>query len=194
VASLTFRAQGGAWLEIMRSVDVRVACLDSARFLYSSSSYSGARRLGIVQKMASTLTDEMRALSKVTSAILAGEVDEPADVNVDRAQGELLSLTRSLNVMPHQLRMLVNELTCVALEVGKEVFSALRHAFRTRRACGWCLARRREYRAVSCCEREPSLTRACIPSPWVLTVDVKMMVQSATNLVRSVAEVTRAAT
>lgn len=67
--------------------------------------------------MAKNLTDQVRAIAKVTSAVAAGDLSQTIDVD---AEGEILVLKETVNGMVDQLRKFSAEVTRVALEVGTE--------------------------------------------------------------------------
>ncbi|KAJ6566103.1 hypothetical protein B0H19DRAFT_1351453 [Mycena capillaripes] len=70
-----------------------------------------------VNKMASNLTNQVRAISLVTKAIAYGELDKKIDVDVS---GEMLDLKETFNEMMALLGNFSREVTRVALEVGTE--------------------------------------------------------------------------
>lgn len=70
-----------------------------------------------VNNMASNLTNQVRAISAVTAAVAAGDLDRTVDVD---AKGEILALKMTVNNMVKQLRTFGAEVTRVALEVGTE--------------------------------------------------------------------------
>ncbi|CAD6583762.1 MAG: histidine kinase osmosensor [Cyphobasidiales sp. Tagirdzhanova-0007] len=70
-----------------------------------------------VNNMASNLTNQVRAIAKVTEAVAAGDLDRTIDVD---AKGEILALKETVNNMVRQLRTFGAEVTRVALEVGTE--------------------------------------------------------------------------
>lgn len=67
--------------------------------------------------MASNLTNQVRSISNVTTAVANGDLTQQVDVNV---QGEMLTLKNTVNSMVHQLSTLASEVTRVSLEVGTE--------------------------------------------------------------------------
>jgi osomolarity two-component system sensor histidine kinase NIK1 len=67
--------------------------------------------------MARNLTQQVRAISRVTKAVAAGDLTMLVDVNV---QGEMLELKVAVNTMVQQLSTLADEVTRVSLEVGTE--------------------------------------------------------------------------
>ncbi|KAJ7074815.1 hypothetical protein C8F01DRAFT_1243023 [Mycena amicta] len=70
-----------------------------------------------VNKMASNLTNQVRAISNVTKAVAFGDLSQTIDVNVS---GEMLDLTVTINEMVERLQTFSSEVTRVALEVGTE--------------------------------------------------------------------------
>jgi methyl-accepting chemotaxis protein len=61
------------------------------------------------------LTNQVRAISKVTKAVAAGDLARTVEVDV---KGEMLDLKNTVNTMVHQLNSFSNEVTRVAMEVG----------------------------------------------------------------------------
>ncbi|KAG8876636.1 hypothetical protein FRB98_007096 [Tulasnella sp. 332] len=70
-----------------------------------------------VNKMAENLTQQVRAIAKVTKAVARGDLHQTVEVDV---QGEMLDLKKTVNSMVAQLFTLANEVTRVSLEVGTE--------------------------------------------------------------------------
>ncbi|KAF7305398.1 hypothetical protein HMN09_00792200 [Mycena chlorophos] len=70
-----------------------------------------------VNKMASNLTNQVRAISKVTKAVALGDLTQTVDVDV---KGEMLDLKVTINDMVAQLGIFASEVTRVALEVGTD--------------------------------------------------------------------------
>lgn len=70
-----------------------------------------------VNRMAKNLTDQVRSIAEVTSAVAAGDLSKSIDVD---ARGEILALKVTVNNMVEQLRNFSAEVTRVALEVGTE--------------------------------------------------------------------------
>ncbi|MBW3564238.1 MAG: HAMP domain-containing protein [Acidobacteria bacterium] len=70
-----------------------------------------------VNLMASNLTDQVRDIAKVTTAVANGELDKTVTVEV---KGELLELKNTINRMVGQLGSFADEVTRVAREVGTE--------------------------------------------------------------------------
>jgi signal transduction histidine kinase/HAMP domain-containing protein/CheY-like chemotaxis protein len=70
-----------------------------------------------VNSMASRLTDQVRDISRVTTAVAQGDLTRKVTVDV---QGEMLALKNTVNTMVDQLSSFADEVTRVAREVGTE--------------------------------------------------------------------------
>jgi len=70
-----------------------------------------------VNFMARNLTDQVRNIAKVSIAIANGDLSQKIAVE---AQGEILELKNTINIMVDQLRSFAGEVTRVAREVGSE--------------------------------------------------------------------------
>ena len=70
-----------------------------------------------VNSMASNLTDQVRNIAEVTTAVADGDLSRKITVN---AQGEMLGLKNTVNTMVDQLGSFASEVTRVAREVGTE--------------------------------------------------------------------------
>jgi HAMP domain-containing protein/CheY-like chemotaxis protein len=70
-----------------------------------------------VNVMASNLTDQVRNIGAVTTAVARGDLSRKITVDV---KGEILELKNTINVMVDQLRSFAAEVTRVAREVGTE--------------------------------------------------------------------------
>ncbi len=70
-----------------------------------------------VNFMARNLTDQVRNIAKVSIAIANGDLSQKIAVE---AQGEILELKNTINIMVDQLRSFAGEVTRVAKEVGTE--------------------------------------------------------------------------
>ncbi len=70
-----------------------------------------------VNFMASNLTDQVRNIAQVTTAVANGDLSQEITVDV---KGEILELKRTINTMVDQLRSFAAEVTRVAREVGTE--------------------------------------------------------------------------
>src|SRR5262245_30749785 len=72
---------------------------------------------GSVNSMARNLTDQVRNIAEVTTAVAKGDLSKKITVDV---KGELLELKNTINVMVDQLNSFASEVTRVAREVGAE--------------------------------------------------------------------------
>ncbi|MBW7475114.1 HAMP domain-containing protein [Paenibacillus oenotherae] len=70
-----------------------------------------------VNNMASNLTDQVRNIAAVTTAVANGDLSKQITVN---AKGEIQELKNTINTMVEQLSMFSSEVTRVAREVGTE--------------------------------------------------------------------------
>ena len=70
-----------------------------------------------VNLMADNLTDQVRGISQVATAVANGDLTKKIDVD---ARGEILQLKNTLNTMVEQLSAFAGEVTRVAREVGSE--------------------------------------------------------------------------
>ncbi|HEX2828458.1 MAG TPA: HAMP domain-containing protein [Burkholderiales bacterium] len=70
-----------------------------------------------VNSMAGNLTDQVRNIAEVATAIASGDLSRKITVDV---KGEILLLKETLNTMVEQLRSFASEVTRVAREVGTE--------------------------------------------------------------------------
>src|SRR5881227_1555621 len=70
-----------------------------------------------VNLMASNLTDQVRNIAEVTTAVATGDLSKKITVHV---KGEILQLKDTINTMVDQLRSFAAEVTRVAREVGTE--------------------------------------------------------------------------
>jgi HAMP domain-containing protein/signal transduction histidine kinase/DNA-binding response OmpR family regulator len=70
-----------------------------------------------VNFLASNLTDQVRNIAQVTTAVATGDLSQKIDVD---AQGEILELKKTINTMVDQLSSFAAEVTRVAREVGTE--------------------------------------------------------------------------
>ncbi len=70
-----------------------------------------------VNFMASNLTDQVRDIAQVTTAVAKGDLTQKITVDV---KGEILELKNTINVMVDQLSSFAEEVTRVAREVGTE--------------------------------------------------------------------------
>ncbi len=70
-----------------------------------------------VNRMASNLTDQVRNIAQVTTAVAQGDLSQHITVDV---KGEILELKNTINTMVDQLSSFADEVTRVAREVGTE--------------------------------------------------------------------------
>src|SRR5438552_10617354 len=70
-----------------------------------------------VNSMAGNLTDQVRNIAEVTTAVATGDLSKKITVDV---KGEILELKNTINTMVDQLRSFAAEVTRVAREVGTE--------------------------------------------------------------------------
>ncbi|TMP89344.1 MAG: hybrid sensor histidine kinase/response regulator, partial [Verrucomicrobia bacterium] len=70
-----------------------------------------------VNSMAGNLTDQVRNIAEVTTAVANGDLSKKITVDV---RGEILELKDTINTMVGQLRSFASEVTRVAREVGSE--------------------------------------------------------------------------
>lgn len=69
----------------------------------------------VVNRLAENLTNQVRGVALVTKAVAKGDLSKKIDVQAD---GEILELKVTINVMVDQLRHFANEVTRVSREVG----------------------------------------------------------------------------
>src|SRR5262249_1962099 len=70
-----------------------------------------------VNSLASNLTNQVRNIAKVTTAVAKGDLSQKITVD---AKGEILELKNTINIMVDQLNSFAAEVTRVAKEVGTE--------------------------------------------------------------------------
>src|SRR5436190_1562900 len=70
-----------------------------------------------VNLLAGNLTDQVRNIAKVTTAVANGDLSQKITVD---AKGEILALKSTINTMVDQLRSFASEVTRVAKQVGTE--------------------------------------------------------------------------
>src|SRR5207302_1158942 len=70
-----------------------------------------------VNGLAGNLTDQVRNIAKVTTAVAKGDLSQKITVD---AKGEILELKNTINTMVDQLNSFAAEVTRVAKEVGTE--------------------------------------------------------------------------
>jgi osomolarity two-component system sensor histidine kinase NIK1 len=69
----------------------------------------------VVNRLAENLTNQVRGVALVTKAVARGDLSKKIDVQAD---GEILDLKVTINVMVDQLKQFANEVTRVSREVG----------------------------------------------------------------------------
>ena len=67
--------------------------------------------------MCSSLTDQVRSIAKVTTAVAKGDLTQKIEIQVE---GEMSTLKQTVNSMVGQLSAFASEVTRVALEVGTQ--------------------------------------------------------------------------
>jgi len=72
---------------------------------------------GVINKLASNLTNQVWNITRVTKAVALGDLSKQIDVD---ARGEFLDLKNTVNGMVVWLHALASEVTCVTLEVGSQ--------------------------------------------------------------------------
>ncbi|WP_370100428.1 HAMP domain-containing protein [Streptacidiphilus sp. MAP12-20] len=70
-----------------------------------------------VNQMAANLTDQVRSIAQVTTAVARGDLSQTIEVD---ARGEIMELKNTINTMVDQLSAFADEVTRVAREVGTE--------------------------------------------------------------------------
>ena len=95
----------GVWFELVRNV--------------SQQSVVGVLILILpqVNRMCSSLTDQVRSIAKVTTAVAKGDLTQKIEIQVE---GEMSTLKGTVNSMVDQLSAFASEVTRVALEVGTQ--------------------------------------------------------------------------
>ncbi|PWN38475.1 uncharacterized protein FA14DRAFT_120084 [Meira miltonrushii] len=71
----------------------------------------------VVNRLAENLTNQVRGVALVTKAVARGDLSKKIDVQAD---GEILELKVTINVMVDQLKQFANEVTRVSREVGSQ--------------------------------------------------------------------------
>ncbi|WP_425588445.1 HAMP domain-containing protein, partial [Streptomyces tremellae] len=126
----------GEMLELKNTVNTMVAQLSSfadqvtrmSRDVGSEGRLGGQARVpGVsgtwkeltdsVNGMAGNLTDQVRSIAQVTTAVARGDLSKKVDVD---AKGEILELKNTINTMVDQLSAFADQVTRVAREVGTE--------------------------------------------------------------------------
>ncbi|KPA14825.1 sensor histidine kinase/response regulator [Candidatus Magnetomorum sp. HK-1] len=132
---ITVEAQGEI-LELRNTINTMVGQLDSfakevtrvAREVGTEGQLGGQAKVeGVsgtwqeltssVNQMANNLTDQVRNIAEVTTAVANGDLTQRITVE---AQGEILELRNTINTMVDQLSSFAEEVTRVAREVGTE--------------------------------------------------------------------------
>lgn len=67
--------------------------------------------------MCSNLTNQVRSIAAVTTAVARGDLTQQIDIEVE---GEMMVLKGTVNSMVNQLSIFASEVTRVALEVGSQ--------------------------------------------------------------------------
>lgn len=95
----------GVWFELVRNVSRR--------------GVMGLQMLILLQvnRMCSSLTDQVRSIAKVTTAVAKGDLTQKIEIQVE---GEMSTLKGTVNSMVDQLSAFASEVTRVALEVGTQ--------------------------------------------------------------------------
>lgn len=70
-----------------------------------------------VNRMCSSLTDQVRSIAVVTTAVARGDLTQKIEIQVE---GEMSTLKGTVNSMVDQLSAFASEVTRVALEVGTQ--------------------------------------------------------------------------
>lgn len=70
-----------------------------------------------VNRMCSSLTDQVRSIATVTTAVAQGDLTRKIEIQVE---GEMATLKTTVNSMVDQLSAFASEVTRVALEVGTQ--------------------------------------------------------------------------
>jgi osomolarity two-component system sensor histidine kinase NIK1 len=70
-----------------------------------------------VNRMCSSLTDQVRSIATVTTAVAKGDLTRKIEIQVE---GEMATLKTTVNSMVDQLSAFASEVTRVALEVGTQ--------------------------------------------------------------------------
>ncbi|KAF8810614.1 hypothetical protein BYT27DRAFT_7253607 [Phlegmacium glaucopus] len=97
----------GVWLNLVRNVCVSI--LHDA--LDENLSFDRGNR------MCSSLTDQVRSITVVTTAVARGDLTQKIEISV---QGEMSTLKGTVNSMVDQLSAFASEVTRIALEVGMQ--------------------------------------------------------------------------
>jgi osomolarity two-component system, sensor histidine kinase NIK1 len=98
----------GVWFELVRNVSTLVLLLFCTCLLMAYMQ---------VNRMCSSLTDQVRSIANVTTAVAKGDLTQKIEIEVE---GEMSTLKRTVNSMVDQLSAFASEVTRVALEVGTQ--------------------------------------------------------------------------
>ena len=79
--------------------------------------FFNAWRFAQVNRMCSSLTDQVRSIATVTTAVARGDLTRKIEIQVE---GEMATLKTTVNSMVDQLSAFASEVTRVALEVGTQ--------------------------------------------------------------------------
>lgn len=98
----------GVWLELTRNV--RNFLVTPRKAAYPPLQFQ-------VNRMCSSLTDQVRSIAVVTTAVAQGNLTQKVEIEVE---GEMATLKGTVNSMVDQLGAFAAEVTRVALEVGTQ--------------------------------------------------------------------------
>jgi osomolarity two-component system sensor histidine kinase NIK1 len=101
----------GVWLELTRNVR------QSPWHTFTPLYFFNACRFAQVNRMCSSLTDQVRSIATVTTAVARGDLTRKIEIQVE---GEMATLKTTVNSMVDQLSAFASEVTRVALEVGTQ--------------------------------------------------------------------------
>lgn len=99
----------GVWLDLTRNV----SCF-CVKYLFPSLNRR-SRHIAQVNRMCSSLTDQVRSIAVVTTAVAKGDLTRKIEIPVE---GEMATLKTTVNSMVDQLSEFASEVTRVTLEVG----------------------------------------------------------------------------
>lgn len=117
--------------------------------------------------MASNLTNQVREIADVTTAVANGDLSRKILVH---AQGEILELQQTINTMVDQLRTFATEVTRVSREVGVEGIlggQAEIREVRTCFTCAKCIVN--SFNINTFRSKEPGESSQTMSMPWQLT-------------------------
>ncbi|KAG1868348.1 hypothetical protein DFJ58DRAFT_742708 [Suillus subalutaceus] len=101
--SQMFKVFGSSWFTLCALYRVLLAQWPNLRFK--------------VNRMCSSLTDQVRSIANVTAAVARGDLTQKIEIQVE---GEMSTLKGTVNSMVDQLSAFASEVTRVALEVGTQ--------------------------------------------------------------------------